>query len=78
MDEIGPVQLFLPVAIGFDLIDEGGSLFAAVAAQIALAVSIQIQPADPAPAVHGIFPDRGAYNAALPLDIARKSDIYRK
>jgi hypothetical protein len=51
MDEVGSVQPFLPVAIGFDLIDEGGSLFAAVTTQIGLAVSFQIQPADPAPAV---------------------------
>ena len=72
MDEVGSVQLFLPVAIILDLIDEGGSLFATVAIQIGLAVSFQVQPADPARAVHGIFPDRGAYNAALPLVIARE------
>jgi hypothetical protein len=76
IDEVGSVQLFPPVAIGFDLIDEGGSLFAAVATQIGLAVSFQIQPADPAPAEHGIFPGCGAHNPAPPFDIARKSDVH--
>jgi hypothetical protein len=78
MHEVDPVELLLPIAIGFDLIDEGGSLFAAVAAQIALAVSFQVQPTDPAPAVHGTFPNPGVYSAALPFDVAWKSDIHRQ
>jgi hypothetical protein len=77
VDEIGPLQLFLPMAIGFDLVDEHGSLLAAMALQVALPISIQIQPADPAAATHRIFPDPSVDNALLPLDVARKSDIYR-
>ena len=77
VDEVGPLQLLLPVAIRFDLVDEGGSLLTPVAAQVALTVSVQIQPADPTAATHRIFPDPGVYSATLPLDIARKSDVHR-
>src|SRR6185295_4535643 len=77
VDEVGPLQLLLPVAIRFDLVDEGGSLRAAVAAEVALTVTVQIQPAAPTAATHRIFPDPGVYSAPLPLDVARKSDIHR-
>src|SRR3954464_5554865 len=55
VDEVGPLQLLLPVAIRFDLVDEGGPLLAAVAAEVALTVAVQIQPADPTAATHRIF-----------------------
>jgi hypothetical protein len=40
VDEVGPVQLLMPVAIRFGLVDEGGSLLTPVAAQVALTVSV--------------------------------------
>jgi hypothetical protein len=46
VDEVGPLELVLPVAIRFDLVDEDGSLLTPVAGQVALTVSVQIQPAD--------------------------------
>src|SRR6516165_3657979 len=78
VDEVGPLQLLLPVAIRFDLVDEDGSLLTPVADQVALTVSFQIQPADPTAATHRILPDRSVYSATLPLDITRKSDIHRQ
>src|ERR1700722_3282051 len=77
VDEVGPLQLLLPVAIGFDLVDEGGPLLTPVAAQVALTVSVQIQPADPTAAKHRIFPDPGGNGATLPWDGARKADVHR-
>src|SRR5262249_12804831 len=74
----GPLQLLLPVAIRFDRVDEDGLLLTAVADQIALTVSFQIQPADPTAASHRSLPDRGVYSATLPRDITRKSDIHRQ
>src|SRR6516162_6916168 len=47
VDEVGPLQLLLPVAIRFDLVDEDGLLLTPVADQVALTVAFQIQPADP-------------------------------
>src|SRR6516225_637664 len=78
VDEVGPLQLLLPIAIRFDLVDEDGLLLTPVADQVALTVSFQIQPADPTAATHRILPDRGVYSATLPLDITRKSDIHRQ
>src|SRR6516162_7015287 len=78
VDKIGPLQVLLPVAIRFDLVDEDGLLLTSVADQIALTVSFQIQPADPTAATHRILPDRGVYSATPPLDITRKSDIHRQ
>src|SRR5215472_11378265 len=78
VDEVGPLQVLLPVAIRFDLVDEDGLLLTPVADQVALTVSFQIQPADPTAATHRTLPDRGVYSATLPLDITRKYDIHRQ
>jgi hypothetical protein len=76
VDEIRPFQLVLPLAIRFDLVDEDGSLLTPVAGQVALTISVQIQPADPTAAIHRILPDPGVYGATLPRDVARKSDVH--
>ena len=55
VNEVGPIQPLLPMAIGFDLVDEDSSLLTSVAAETGLAVSVQIQPADPAPPWTGFF-----------------------
>src|SRR5215470_19880795 len=36
VDEVGPLQLLLPVAIRFDLVDEDGALLTAVSREVAL------------------------------------------
>src|SRR5712691_5685675 len=77
MDEVGPLQLLLPIAIRFDLVDEDGALFTPVPSHVTLTVSGQIQPADPTAARQGILPDPGMHSATLPLDVARKSDVHR-
>ncbi len=77
VDEVGPLQLLLPMAIRLDLVDEDGALLAPVPGAVALPVSIQIQPADPTAATHRILPDPGVHGAPLPLDVARKSDVHR-
>ena len=77
VDKVGPLELVLPVAIRFDLVDEDGSLLTPVAGQVALAVSVQIQPADATAAIHRSLPDPGVYGTILPRDVARKSDVHR-
>ena len=75
--EVGLLQRLLPIAIRLELIHEDGTLFAAVATQIALAVSLHVQPIDKAAVAYRILPDPGVHRASLPLDVPRKSDIYR-
>ena len=65
------------MTIGLDLVNEDGALLAAMAVEVALAVALQIEPADPAAPLHGILPDPGVHRAALPRDVAWKSDIDR-
>jgi hypothetical protein len=77
VNEVVPSQLFLPVTIRFNLVDEDGTLLTPVPSQVTLTVSGQIQPADSTAARHRILPDRRVHSATLPLDVARKSDIYR-
>jgi hypothetical protein len=49
-----------------------------MAVEIALAVSFEIQPPDPAAAGDRILPYPGMHRAALPGDIPRKPDIHRQ
>ena len=77
MNEAGPLQVLLPIAIRFNLVDEDGALLTTISGQVALTISLQIQPADPTGAMHWILPDRGVHSTTLPLDVARKSDIHR-
>ena len=78
VNEILPLQLLLPVAIRFDLVDEDGALLAPVTAFVALTVPVQIQSAHATAATNGILPDPGVHGATLPLDVARKSDVHRQ
>src|SRR5262249_61601186 len=77
VEEFVPFSSLLPIAIRFDLIDVDGSLPTAVAGQIALPISIEVQSADSTAAAHWIFPDPGVHNATFPLDVARKADVHR-
>src|SRR5215469_2578382 len=42
VNQVSPLQLLLPIAIRFDLIDEDGSLLTTVAGQVPLTVSLEI------------------------------------
>jgi hypothetical protein len=76
--EARPLQLFLPITIRLDLVNEDGSMFTPVAGQIALPVSFEIQTADAAAARHWILPDPGAHGAPFPFDLAWQADVHRQ
>ena len=75
VNEVGPPEPLLPVAIGFDLVNEDRALFTTMPFPISLAVTVQIGPPDAAAAGDGIFPDPGAYRPAIPRDIPGKADV---
>jgi hypothetical protein len=77
VDEVSPLQLFLPIAIRFDLVEKDGAPLTPVPGQVALTVSLEIQPADATSTTHWILPDPGVYRAPLPRNVARKSDVHR-
>ena len=48
VDEVVSAQLALPVAVRVDLVDEHRTLLTAMPGQIALAIAVDVEPADPA------------------------------
>src|SRR3569833_930668 len=74
--EIGPLQLRRPIAIRLELINNDSPLLTAVASQIALPVSIQVQPARMTAAGHWTLPDCRVHRATVPLDVARKTHVH--
>ena len=76
VNEISPLQLLLPIAIGFNLINEDRPMLTSVPGQVALTVSLEIQPTDATATSHRILPDAGVYSAAFPCDVARKPNVH--
>src|SRR4051812_20092453 len=66
-----------PVAMGFQLVDHDRAIHAAMAAEVALAVAIKVQPAGKNPSRHWLLPDRRPDCPALPRDVLGKPDINR-
>src|SRR5262249_23494730 len=78
VDEARAFQPLLPVGIRLDLVDVDRALLPAVAAQVTLTISVDIQSTHPAAATHRVLPDRGVHRAALPRDVAWESDVDRE
>src|SRR3954467_13212140 len=77
VDEVVSFQLLLPVAIRLELIDEDGALLAPMSGDVALAISVNIEPPHPTASAHGILPDPCMNNTPLPLDVLWTSDVHR-
>jgi hypothetical protein len=54
--KIVPFQLPLPVAVRIHLVDKHSAVLSAVAGQIALCVTINVQPPNQAASVYGLLP----------------------
>jgi hypothetical protein len=74
--QVGPVESLLPIIIRLDLVHKDGALFPSVSIPISLTVPVQIQPADPTPAMQWILPDSGMHGPTLPLDVAWETNVY--
>jgi len=68
--------LLLPVPIGLHLVDKDGSVLTAMAGEVALAVTVDIEPPNLAAALHWFLPHARKHFLALPRNIARKTDIH--
>ena len=75
VDEVGSSELAFPVAVGVDLVDEHRALLAAVASQIALAVTVDVELADAARACNGVLEDAREDCLPLPRDVLRHADV---
>jgi hypothetical protein len=76
--QLGPPELPFPVAIRLDLIDEDRALLSPVAAEVALAITHEVEAIDPPTALDRVLPDSGVHGPPAPLDVAWKSDVDRE
>ena len=65
-----------PVPVGVGLVDQDGPLLAAVPGEVALAVAVDVQPADHRRAVHRMLPDSGVHRPPLPGHVLRQADVH--
>ena len=63
--EVVAAEVVLPVAVGLDLVDQDGPLLAAVPVQVALAVSVDVEPAHHPRPLDCVLPDSGVHGAVL-------------
>ena len=75
--EVCSAKIAGPVPVGIKLINQQRSLLAAMAAEVALTVAIEIEPAGENPPSHWRFPNRRPDSPAPPCHVLRKSDINR-
>ncbi len=76
--QVVPAEVFLPVVVGLDLVDEHGALLATVPVEVALAVTVDIEPPHQAWPLDGPFPDTRVHGAPLPGDGLGKADVDRQ
>ncbi len=73
--EVVSPEVLLPVPVGVDLVDEHGSLLAAVAVQVALAVPVDVQPPHHPRPVDLALPHAGMDRLAVPGHIFRQAHV---
>ena len=78
VDEVVAGELVLPVAVGVDLVDEDGSVLAAVPGEIALAVAVHVEPAYAARAADGVLEDACEHGLPLPRHLLGHADVDRQ
>lgn len=76
--EVISAEFALPIPVGFELINHNGTMFTAVAFEIALAVAVQIEPSGKDAPGDRAFPDRGADDFALPRNLTWQADVNRQ
>src|SRR5262249_19322063 len=76
--EVTSLQLTLPVAIRIHLVDEDGALFSTVTVQITLRVTIDVEPPNQAPSLHGLFPHGRVHYLPAPCDLPGTTHVDRQ
>jgi hypothetical protein len=76
VNEVGSPQLLAPISVRLHLVGEDGALFTPMSGQIALTVSVEIQPPNPAAAAHRILPYPRVNRAAAPSDVEWKPHVH--
>src|SRR5271165_2644491 len=75
--QVVAVQFARPIPVGVKLIHQHGAVFATVPTEVALAVAVDIEPADHPRARHRLLPHSGVDGATVPRDVLRQTDVDR-
>ena len=75
---VNTAQLLLPVPVGLDLVHEHGPVLAAVPGQIALPITVEVQPPRHHRAPSRPLPHGRAHRPAMPGHILRQAHIHRQ
>ena len=73
--QVGAPEKLAPVVIRLGLINHHGPLLAAVAAEVTLAVAVDVQPAHHHRTGDGVFVDAGVHGLPVPCHIGWHSDV---
>ncbi len=73
-----PSKLAFPIAVRVDLVNEHRPLLAAVARQISLTVTVNVEPPHPVGTGHRVLEDPRKDRPALPRHILRQADVDRQ
>ena len=68
--------MLTPVLVGLGLVDHDRALLAAVSAQVALPVAVEVQPARHHRSGNRLFPDAGVHRLPVPRDVAWQADVH--
>jgi len=58
--------------------DENDPVLGAVARQIALTITVDVEPTYHVPALNGRLPDGGVDRLSVPRDVARRTHVHRE
>ncbi len=75
VDEVVSAELALPVAVRLDLVDEDGTLLAAVSGQVTLSVPVDVELPYAPGAVDGVLEHAREHRLSLPRHVLRQADV---
>src|SRR4051794_7233463 len=75
VDEVVACELAFPVAVRLDLVDEHRALLAAVASEVTLTVTLDVEPVHPARPRDGLLEDAREDGPPLPGDVLGHPDV---
>jgi len=75
--EVVAAEHLLPVAIRRELVDQHCAVLAAVPGDVALAVTLDVQPPDEARPADRLLPHAGVHRGTVPGHVLRQTHVHR-
>jgi hypothetical protein len=75
--KISAAEFALPISVGIQLVNHDGTVHASMAAQVSLAITLDIELSDDEAARHWTLPDSGMNGFTTPSDVAWQTNVNR-